>query len=55
MFVKYVRLAHTWLSETGGWPYYLLRDQDQMVEVHSERLKVSSGVNILKETRVTSD
>lgn len=55
MFVKYVYLAHTWLSKIGGWFYYLLRGQDQMMEIHSEPLKISLSVNTLKETQVTSD
>lgn len=55
MFVKYVYLAHTKLSKTGGCSYYLLRAQDPVMEIHLVPLKISSSVNTLKETQVTSD
>lgn len=35
------------------YSYYLLRDQDQMMEIQLVPLQISSSVNILKETQVT--
>ena len=55
VFVKYVYLAHTKLSETGGCCYCLLRAQDPEMEIHLVPLKISSSVDTLKETQVTSD
>lgn len=55
IFVKCVYLAHTKLSKPDDCAYYLLRGQDQMMEILLVPLKISSGVNTLKETQVTFD
>lgn len=56
MFMKYEYIFSTH-SALKNWcySYYLLRDQDQMMEIHLVPLKISSSVNILEETQVTSD